>query len=87
MAWPDKPDGSRILCADGDDVDCAEYKATAASLGWEADLAIKHTWREHMLFSLEAAIAQTTDRIPVAQADLNPDGRFYTLQSRVAYEF
>ncbi len=87
MAWPDKPDGSRILCAKGDDVDCAEYKATAANLGWEADLAIKHTWREHMLFSLEAAYAQTTDRIPVEKADLSPDGRFFTLQSRVAYEF
>ena len=87
MAWPDKPDGARILCAESDDVDCAEYKATAANLGWEADLAIKHTWREHMLFSLEAAYAQTTDRIPVEKADLNPDGRFFTLQSRVAYEF
>ncbi len=87
MAWPDRPDGSRILCAQGDDVDCAETKATAASLGWEADLAVKHRWREHMLFSLEAAYAQTTDRIPVEKADLNPDGRFFTLQSRVAYEF
>jgi hypothetical protein len=87
MAWPDKPDGSRILCAKGDEVDCAEYKATAANLGWEADLAIKHRWQEHMLFSVEAAYAQTTDRIPVEKADLNPDGRFFTLQSRVAYEF
>ncbi len=87
MAWPHKPDGSRILCAPGDDVDCAETKATAKALGWEADLAIKHSWREHMLFSLEAGYAQTTDRIPVEKADLNPDGRFFTLQSRVAYEF
>ncbi len=87
MAWPDKPDGARILCAKGDAVDCAETKATASSLGWEADLAIKHRWREHMLFSLEGAYAQTTDRIPVEKADLNPDGRFFTLQSRVAYQF
>ena len=34
-----------------------------------------------------AGYAQTTDRIPVEKADLNPDGRFFTLQSRVAYEF
>jgi len=87
MAWPDAPDGSRILCAKGDDVDCAEYKATASSIGWEADLAIKHAWRQHMLFSIEAAYAQTTDRIPVEKADLNPDGRFFTVQSRVAYQF
>lgn len=87
VAWPDMPDGSRILCAEGDDVECAEYKATASTLGWEADLAIKQRWRKHLLFSLETGYARTTDRIPVEVADLNPKGRFFTLQSRIAYEF
>jgi hypothetical protein len=87
VAWPDKPDGSRILCAKGDDVECAETKATASTLGWEADLAFKQRWREHLSFSLEGAYARTTDRIPLASADLDPSGKFFTVQSRIAFEF
>jgi len=95
MAWPDKPDGSRILCAKGDKVQCASYSATAKSLGWEADLALKHRFHEHVLFSLESGYAHTTDRLPYESVGLahstNKDGRpvgnFYTLQSRIAYEF
>lgn len=92
VAWPDRPDGSRILCAEGDEVDgepldCALYEATASTLGWEVDAAIKGRFHEHMLFSLEAGYAKVTDRIPVANIGLNPDAAFFTLQSRLAYEF
>ena len=92
MAWPDKPDGSRILCAEGDELngeplDCALYDATASNLGWELDGAIKGRFYEHMLFSLEAGYASVSDRIPLENVGLNPDGKFFTLQSRLAYEF
>jgi hypothetical protein len=91
-AWPDRPDGSRILCAEGDEVngeplDCAQYEATDARLGWEVDGAIKGRFHEHVLVSLEAGYAKVTDRIPVQNVGLNPDGAFFTLQSRIAYEF
>jgi hypothetical protein len=87
VAWPDEPDGSRILYAKGETDNPANVKATAATLGWEADLAVKHRWQEHLLFSLEAGFASVTDRIPVDKAGLDPSGRYFTLQSRVAYEF
>jgi hypothetical protein len=87
MAWPDKPDGVRIRCAEGDDVQCAEYRATADHLGWEVDLALKHTWNSHVMFSAEAGWARVTDRIPLEAADLNADGKFYTFQTRIAYAF
>ncbi len=88
MAWPDKPDGSRILCAEGDDVDCALYTATASTLGWEADAAIKYRFaNQHINFTAEAGYASVTDRIPLENVGLNPDGKFFTFQSLVAYEF
>ena len=87
MAWPDKPDGSRILCAEGDKVTCSNYDATSKSLGWEADLAVKHTFHNHVLFSLEGGYARITDRVPLEVAGLDPKGRFITVQSRFAYEF
>jgi hypothetical protein len=87
MAWPDKPDGSNILCADGDAVECADYAATASNLGWEADLALKHRFHNHVLFSLETGYAQLTDRLPLENVGLNSNGKFFTLQSRIAYEF
>ncbi|NOY25316.1 MAG: hypothetical protein GXP62_05535 [Oligoflexia bacterium] len=94
MAWPDKPDGSRILCAADDKVSCASVDATAKTIGWEADLAIKHRFHEHVLFSLEAGYARTTDRLPyesVGLAYTTKDGKavgnFFTLQSRIAYQF
>ena len=92
VAWPDRPDGSRILCAEGDTVngealDCALYEATADTLGWEIDGALKGRFHEHVLFSLEAGYAQVTDRIPLENVGLNSDGTFFTLQSRLAYEF
>ncbi|MCB9779964.1 MAG: hypothetical protein H6742_15475 [Alphaproteobacteria bacterium] len=95
MAWPHKPDGSRILCAPDDEVACEEFGATAKSIGWEADLALKHRFHNHVLFSLESAYARTTDRLPYETVGLHfkttDDGKrvgnFYTLQSRIAYEF
>ena len=95
VAWPDKPDGVRIRCAEGDDVECVEYNATSAALGWEADLAVKHKWHDHVNFTLEAGYAHVTDRLPLKSAGLgyyvDDEGRevgnFWTVQSRIAYEF
>ena len=91
-AWPDVPDGSRILCREGDEkggeaVQCSSYDAEDAMLGWEVDLAVKQRFDEHMQATLEGGYARTTDRIPVANLGLNPDGRFWTVQSRLAWEF
>jgi hypothetical protein len=86
-AWPHKPDGRFIRCAEGDKVECAQYDATSSLLGWETDFAIKHRWHEHLLFSLEMGYAHATDRLPVASAGLNPTGNFFTAQSRIAWEF
>jgi len=86
-AWPDKPDGSIIHCKPGDKVDCALYNASHAPIGWEADLAIKHRWHEHLLFSLEGGFAHVTDRIPLGAAGLNPNGNTWTVQSRAGFEF
>jgi len=90
MAWPDQADGALIKCRSSDRVDCAapeSQQATTDLLGWEIDAAIKHRWHEYLLFSLEAGLARATDRIPLASAGLNPEGKFFTLQTRMAWEF
>jgi hypothetical protein len=92
MAWPDKPDGAIILCNDGDEIDgkkleCATYDAKDKHLGWEVNLGAQHTFHEHIKVALEAAWAKTSDRIPLENARLNPDGKFFTLQARAAFEF
>ncbi|MBM4393251.1 MAG: hypothetical protein FJ090_19165 [Deltaproteobacteria bacterium] len=95
MAWPDKPDGSRVRCAEGDDVECTAYTATSDYLAWEADLGIKHKWADHVNFTLEAGYAHVTDRIPLKTTGLQYEtddegreyGNFWTVQSRIAYEF
>lgn len=87
VAWPHKPDGSIIQCREGDNVECASYNATSGALGWEVDFAIKHRWHEHMLFSIESGYAHVTDRVPLQAVGLNPNGNFFTLQSRIAWEF
>lgn len=95
MAWPDKPDGSKILCAEGDAVDCTVYSATSDYLAYEVDLAVKHRWAEHVNFSVEGGFAHVTDRIPLKstgmQYETDDDGHtygdFWTVQSRIAYEF
>ena len=91
-AWPDKPDGTNILCADGDEVDgkkleCATYDAKDKHIGWEANFGVHHTFHEHMKVALETAWAKTSDRIPLDRAGLNPEGEFFTLQARAAFEF
>ena len=72
---------------DGEALDCALYEATENHLGWEVDGALKGRFHEHVLFSLEAGYAKVTDRIPLENVGLNSDGTFFTLQSRIAYEF
>jgi len=92
LAWPDKPDGTNILCAEGDEIDgeaieCASMDATDDHLGWEVNLGVHHDFHEHIKVALEAAWARTSDRIPMERAGLNLDGKFYTLQARAAFEF
>lgn len=93
MAWPDQPDGSRILCTE--DEDCAQALATEDYIGWETDLAVKYRYHTHLLFSLEGGYAHATDRLPLQNTgleyELDDDGNVYgnysTIQGRVAYEF
>ena len=94
--WPDKPDGSIIQCTqedlDNPDLACGsspsdKANATENHIGWEADLALKARLHQHILFSVETGYAQTTDRLKLENVGLNPAGKFYTLQTRMAYEF
>jgi hypothetical protein len=85
MVWPDKADGGVIACLEGED--CAQALATSAAIGWEADFGIHHSWHEYMRLALELGYAHATDRLPLATAGLNPEGNFFTLQSRIAWEF
>lgn len=96
MAWPDAADGDSIRCSAEDASErCKEFVAraspdevaTASHLGWEADLAIKGTFARHMRVSLEGALAQVTDRVPVARAGLAIEPFYYSLQLRLAYDF
>ncbi len=90
MAWPDKADGAFIRCRSSDKVGCdapPASQATSDSLGWEVDVALKHTFHKHLLFSVEAGWARTTDRVPLAAAGLDPSGKFFTLQSRFGWQF
>jgi len=86
-AFPHQPDGRFIRCAEGDAVECAQYDATSPILGYEFDLGVHHRFHKHVLFAMEAAYAKGTDRLPLEAAGLNPDGHFFTFQSRIAYEF
>ena len=89
LAWPHKPDGSRIRCQESDDVQCEDPadEALAQEIGYEIDLAIKHRFHEHVLFSLESGYAKVSNRVPLEDLGLRTDGKFFTLQTRVAYEF
>jgi hypothetical protein len=78
VAWPHKPDGAIIL---------TDEDASDNILGWEVDAAIKHRWHEHLNFTLEYGLAQVSDRLPVDDLGLTNDGRVWTFQSRMAYEF
>lgn len=95
VAWPDKPDGSRIFCSEDDGIECAQYKATKDILGWEVDLAVKHKFHDHVNLSVEAGYAHATDRLPLQTTGLGYEtdddghiyGNYFTFQTRVAYEF
>jgi hypothetical protein len=92
LAWPDKPDGSRILCNEDDYPDdpeaCSDPQDDLAKeLGWEADLALKYKFHDHILFSAEYGYAKITNRIPLENIGLDPAGKFQTFQTRIAYEF
>lgn len=96
-AWPDHPDGAVLRCRSSDKTGCASpdsLQATSDSLGWELDAAVKVDWGRatpddpaHLRWSLETGYAKVTDRIPVESAGLHPDGKFFTLQSRLAWVF
>ena len=85
MAWPDKADGGVIACVEGEG--CAQALATSSAIGWEVDLGIHHSWHEHLRLALELGYAHATDRLPLESAGLNPEGNFFTLQSRIAWQF
>ena len=89
VAWPHKPDGAIIRCTKDEvaDLACALAQAEENPLGWEIDLKVQQRWAEHMLASLEAGYAEVTDRIPLDIAGLNPKGEFFTIQSRIGWEF
>jgi hypothetical protein len=91
LAMPDKPDGAVILC---DEADAKKYGCLAAPgsnyssiLGYEVDLALKHTFHERINASFETAWAHATNRIPLDVVGLNPKGNFWTFQARVAWLF
>ena len=86
VSLPGMLHGAILRCREGED-QCEQHLATASIIGWEADLALKHRWHEHLLFSLELGWAHATDRLPLETAGLDPDGNFFTLQSRVGWEF
>lgn len=96
VAWPDRPDGVRILCGKDDGVDCVSPVEDPSSvLGYEVDVGIKHRWADHINFTLEGAWAHATDRLPLKTSGLAYEtddeghtyGNFWTIQSRIAYEF
>jgi hypothetical protein len=88
-AWPDKPDGTNIQCNANDNInDCntpSTLQATASTIGYEVDFGIHHTWHQHLEFVLEGGFAQTTDRINVEAVGLNPEGKFFTVQTGLTY--
>ncbi len=93
MAWPDQADGAVIRCTEADVAKgCAAAQATSDALGWELDFGIKHTWHKHLLLSVETGYAHITDRVPLQAAGLaangkNDSGNFWTLQTRIAWQF
>jgi hypothetical protein len=85
VAWPDKPDGAIIACIEGEG--CSQVLSTSEALGWEADFGIHHNWHKHLQLALEMGYAHVTDRLPLEAAGLNPEGNFFTFQTRLAWQF
>ncbi len=71
----DEPDGA-ILTQKG-------------AIGDELDLALKIKWHnDHALFAIETGFAKVNPEVvPLERIGLNPEGKFFTLQSRIAYQF
>jgi hypothetical protein len=78
VVWPDKRDGAILQF---------EENTEGSIIGWEADAALKIDFQQHMNFSLEAGYAQLTDVLPWEARGLTNDGRVWTVQPRIAYEF
>ena len=72
---------------DGKPLECASTDASDSHLGWEINLGVHHHFHQHIKVALEAAWAETSDRIPLERAGLNPSGEFFTMQARAAFEF
>ncbi len=93
LAWPNRPDGSRILCDTLDEEALEDFTCNdpqdglPQEIGWEFDLGVKHRFHEHVLFAMEGGYAQVSPRVPLETVGLNPEGKFFTLQTRIAYEF
>jgi hypothetical protein len=89
LAWPHKPDGSRIRCQQSDGVQCEDpaSETLAQEIGYEFDLAVKHRLHKHILLSVESAYAKVSNRVPLDDLGLRSDGKFFTTQTRIAYEF
>ena len=78
VAFPHKPDGAVIL---------TDEDAESPILGWEANMAVKGRLNDVVLLSLEGGYAQLSDRLPWENVGVTIDGRAWTIQSRIAYEF
>lgn len=89
MAWPHKPDGAILRCTEDEvqELACALAQAEEKPLGWEIDVKVQQRWAEHLLASIEAGYAEVTDRVPLDIVGLNPKGEFFTVQSRIGWEF
>jgi hypothetical protein len=97
VAWPDQRDGARMrkACASDDPAQCGPTDATSSYIGWEGDLAVKNKFHDHVNFTLEGGFAHVTDMIPLKSTGLaytvddngREVGNFWTVQSRIAYEF
>lgn len=78
VAFPHKPDGAVIL---------TDEDAESPILGWEANMAVKGRLNDVVLLSVEGGYAQLSDRLPWENVGVTIDGRAWTIQSRIAYEF
>ena len=72
-----------------DGVQCEDpaTETLAQEIGYEFDLAVKHRMHKHILLSLESAYAKVSNRVPLDDLGLRSDGKFFTMQTRIAYEF
>ncbi|MCB9682155.1 MAG: hypothetical protein H6733_11880 [Alphaproteobacteria bacterium] len=89
-AFPDRPDGAVVRCdqSDADKWGCIPVADKLSPvIGYEVDLAIKHTFDKYITASIETAYAHATDRLPLESTGLNTSGHFWTFQARAAWQF